>query len=245
MQTQYWAARDYLAPVLKESKFREHGRITPGPSNPASRRLTRADEFVAAGDFLVYKFGLWQCGPVWLRTSLSVTGSAADSKAKRRDYLPEDKQFLVSRNVPCLRRAQQLGKDAADDVEAMVPDEGEGDEWVAPQSSSHREGRMTGSASTPSIGDIPDVDAPSSSLAALDLDAPAESGDAPPPEMDDIPDMDDDDVGGSGVVEADDPAALPAAPVANLASSSDNLLSVRTYDCYITYDKCVRSARRW
>ena len=218
LQTQYWAARDYLAPVLKESKFREHGRITP-------------DEFVAAGDFLVYKFGLWQ----W---------SAADSKAKRRDYLPEDKQFLVSRNVPCLRRAQQLGKDAADDVEALVPDEGEGEDWVAPQSSSHREGRMPGSTSTPSIGDIPDVDAPSSSLAALDLDPPpGESSEVPPPEMDDIPDMDDDDVGGSGVVEADDPAALPAAPAANLASSSDNLLSVRTYDCYITYDKCVRRSQ--
>ena len=32
--------------VLKESKFKEHGRLTP-------------EEFVAAGDFLSYKFPVW------------------------------------------------------------------------------------------------------------------------------------------------------------------------------------------
>lgn len=26
-QTQFWAVRDYLAPVLKDSKFKEHGRL--------------------------------------------------------------------------------------------------------------------------------------------------------------------------------------------------------------------------
>ncbi|KAG9089178.1 E2-like enzyme, partial [Ceratobasidium sp. 392] len=43
IQSHYWAVRDYLSPVLRESKFKEHGRITP-------------EEFVAAGDFLAYKF---------------------------------------------------------------------------------------------------------------------------------------------------------------------------------------------
>ncbi|KAJ8580483.1 hypothetical protein M405DRAFT_889572 [Rhizopogon salebrosus TDB-379] len=45
IQRQYWAVRDYLSSVLKESKFKEHGRITP--------------ELVAAGDFLSYKFPVW------------------------------------------------------------------------------------------------------------------------------------------------------------------------------------------
>ena len=26
LQTQFWAVREYLAPVLKDSKFKEHGR---------------------------------------------------------------------------------------------------------------------------------------------------------------------------------------------------------------------------
>lgn len=70
-QTQFWAVRDYLAPVLRDSKFKESGRITP-------------EEFVAAGDYLCYKFPTWQ----W----------EAGEPSKRRDFLPADKQYLVSRN---------------------------------------------------------------------------------------------------------------------------------------------------
>lgn len=70
-QTHFWAVRDYLSPVLRDSKFKETGRLTP-------------EEFVAAGDFLVYKFPTWR----W----------EAGEIAKRRDFLPADKQYLVSRN---------------------------------------------------------------------------------------------------------------------------------------------------
>jgi len=88
IQQQYWAVRDYLSPVLKESKFKEHGRITP-------------EEFVAAGDFLSYKFPVW----TWERGDTS----------KARDYLPADKQYLVTRGVPCLRRATSLAYTDADE----------------------------------------------------------------------------------------------------------------------------------
>lgn len=71
LQTHFWAVRDYLSPVLKDSKFKESGRITP-------------DEFVAAGDFLAYKFPTWQ----W----------EAGDPNRARDFLPTDKQYLVSRN---------------------------------------------------------------------------------------------------------------------------------------------------
>ncbi len=97
--------RDYLAPVLRESKFKEHGRITP-------------DEFVAAGDFLTYKFPTW----AWANTSAagaadasnngepssSGEAAAAPGGVKIRDFLPRDKQYLISRGVPCLRRVSQM-----------------------------------------------------------------------------------------------------------------------------------------
>ena len=74
-QTRFWAVRDSLAPVLRESKFREHGRITP-------------EEFVLAGDFLVRAHPAWQ----W----------ASGESSKAREYLPRDKQFLINKGVPCL-----------------------------------------------------------------------------------------------------------------------------------------------
>lgn len=70
--------RDRLAPISRTSTFRSTGQITP-------------EEFVLAGDYLVYKFPTWS----W---------ADASSPAKRVSYLPPDKQFLVTRGVPCHRR---------------------------------------------------------------------------------------------------------------------------------------------
>lgn len=52
------------------------------------------EEFVAAGDHLVHHCPTWQ----W--------AEGDDSKAK--PYLPKDKQFLITRNVPCTRRCEQM-----------------------------------------------------------------------------------------------------------------------------------------
>ena len=64
--------------MLRESKFKEHGRITPGElpqyshlrpvtAEPGERkemlaevRADLSEEFVAAGDFLTFKFPVWQ-----------------------------------------------------------------------------------------------------------------------------------------------------------------------------------------
>lgn len=87
------AARDRFAPVTHTSTFRTTGQITP-------------EEFVLAGDYLVYKFPSWS----WC---------AAQSPTRKVAYLPEDKQYLITRGVPCHRR---LGDDfvggagAADDL---------------------------------------------------------------------------------------------------------------------------------
>ena len=68
------------------------------------------DEFVIAGDNLVARCPTWS----W---------SGGDS-SKRVAYLPADKQFLITRNVPCVQRARMRN----DITEAGV--EGE-DGWIA------------------------------------------------------------------------------------------------------------------
>ncbi|KFA75348.1 hypothetical protein S40288_02009 [Stachybotrys chartarum IBT 40288] len=88
--------RDRYTPVSNKSTFRQTGQITP-------------EEFVAAGDYLVYKFPTWSWGD-------------ADAESRRVSYLPAGKQYLVTRNVPCHRR---LNDDFAGDAgheEALVND---------------------------------------------------------------------------------------------------------------------------
>ncbi|KAI5478313.1 autophagy-related protein 3 [Pseudohyphozyma bogoriensis] len=222
IQTQFWSVRDYLAPVLRDSKFKESGRLTP-------------DEFVAAGDFLVYKFPTWS----W----------EAGEPGKKRDFLPDDKQYLVQRNVPCLRRVSQLayGGGADEDQETLMSfaagagdGDGDGEDWVA----THTNADPSASKEIPSIGDIPDADIEgvSSALAGSSIATGARKEEEEMPDMDDIPDMDDED---SGVVEEEDEAALkPVQPVVTEAGG-DNLLQVRTYDCSITYDKYYQTPRMW
>lgn len=67
----------------------------------------------------MYKFPVWS----W----------QAGDPSKKRDYLPADKQYLISRNVPCLRRVSNLVyTDADEDAETMVQDGEVGEEdWVA------------------------------------------------------------------------------------------------------------------
>lgn len=73
--------RDRYAPITYTSTFRTNGQITP-------------EEFIAAGDFLVYKFPSWS----W---------ADASPTSRRVQYLPPGKQFLVTRGVPCHRRLDE------------------------------------------------------------------------------------------------------------------------------------------
>lgn len=76
--------REYLTPISHKSTFLSTGQITP-------------DEFVQAGDYLVHMFPTWSWNGEFESTEISV-----------RDFLPEKKQFLVSRKVPCMIRAQDF-----------------------------------------------------------------------------------------------------------------------------------------
>ncbi|KAK7053260.1 E2-like enzyme [Paramarasmius palmivorus] len=225
IQQQYWSIRDYLSPVLKESKFKEHGRITP-------------EEFVAAGDFLAYKFPVW----TWEKGDAS----------KARDYLPADKQYLITRGVPCLRRATSLAyTDADEDAERLLSfddtaGQGDGDEWV--ETHAGRKANMTGAANPGEIADIPDDgghDELSAGVSGMSLKA----GDVKEeiPDLDDIPDMEEDDL-----EEGDEATAAPkTTTTSNVIDASEievatgNLLQVRTYDVMITYDKYYQTPRIW
>ena len=92
---------EFLTPVLKESKFQETGVITP-------------EEFIAAGDHLVHHCPSWQ----W----------ASGSADCVREYLPADKQFLITRSVPCYKRCRQM--EHRGDLEKILDSEDPDGGWV-------------------------------------------------------------------------------------------------------------------
>lgn len=66
------------------------------------------------------------------------------------------------------------------------------------------------------------------------------------PNVDDIPDIDDDDDDFAGVTEPEDVAAVASSSHTQTTTDSQgNTLAVRTYDCYITYDKFYQTPRLW
>ena len=199
----------------------ESPRGSPSPDASDRRRGGRPpqvltpEEFLAAGDQLVRACPTWQ----W----------EGGEPAKRRSFLPEDKQYLVTRNVPCLKRAAAFEgmEDAAPDVDL------DGDEWVA-------------TAEAPNGGK--DEDAVDMSLAAGPERKGAAAGAAPAPggggggedSDDDIPDMAD----FEEADEEDDAAAQPA-PGGGGEGGGDSIVKTRTYDLSITYDKYYQTPRFW
>lgn len=93
---------EYFTPVLKQSKFKQTGVLTP-------------EEFVVAGDHLVH-----QC-PTW-------SWSAASDPSLRKSYLPADKQYLVTKSVPCYKRCKDIEQCNNDEKVIMTENDEEG--WV-------------------------------------------------------------------------------------------------------------------
>eukprot|EP00002_Diphylleia_rotans_P039721 TRINITY_DN9280_c0_g1_i1.p1 TRINITY_DN9280_c0_g1~~TRINITY_DN9280_c0_g1_i1.p1 ORF type:complete len:292 (+),score=53.33 TRINITY_DN9280_c0_g1_i1:50-925(+) len=194
MQNLLHSIAEAMTPSLTTSQFLKKGVLTP-------------EEFVAAGDFLVFKCPTWS----W----------SAGEPSKVRQNLPPNKQFLITKNVPCLRRTRML---EASIREELQMEEGEDGGWVAAQSSD------------PSvIADIPDIsgvsleDVPSTSQAA--------GGDD-----DEIPDMDDYSEDG---IAGDDPSELRPSQGSTSQIEEDNIQKTRTYDLSISYDKYYQTPRVW
>jgi len=202
-----------VTPALSTSKFLEEGVLTP-------------DEFVQAGDLLTYKCPTWTWEP--------------GDPDKAVPFLPKDKQFLLTRNVPCMMRVKSLangikGKDTV--IKVQVGDlEGDTEEWVAPA----LEGGST------DVVDVPNIQESSSTQTSNTI-ATSRNDNDDDDDDDDIPDMDgfkmDD-----NVIEEYDPASLqkgkgPASETVEAAD--DNILRTRTYDITITYDKYYSTPRVW
>ncbi|KAL2916029.1 E2-like enzyme [Polyrhizophydium stewartii] len=249
----FHSAREYLNPVLRTSKFKETGVLTPA-------------EFVAAGDFLVFKCPTW----AW----------AAGDPAKARDYLPADKQYLITRNVPCLRRVKAMEYTDAD-ADALLDDGADADGgWVATHQGRDAARHPAADAVDIDAADIDAADRPDADAAALAAAVGALSVAATPasaaqlpqshhpqqgqgpdmpdlddmPDIDDIPEIDDDLVDVGAIDEEDDPAALSSAAAGAASSSAtaqgdsdpaDKILKTRTYDMSITYDKYYQTPRVW
>ncbi|KAK3829096.1 MAG: autophagocytosis protein [Benniella sp.] len=222
VQNIFFGLREYLSPVLKNSKFKETGCITP-------------EEFEAAGDFLVYKCPTWS----W----------EGGEPSKRRDYLPQEKQFLITRNVPCLRRVKQM-EYTDEDAETQIESDG-ADAWVMSHSSRVSGGpieEITGSMDDDDDNDAEAEAEAQAAIAAMERmklqdqlrSSAEEDDDEEIHDMDDIPDMDD----YEDMEEEADPATLaPAAPTE--VDPGDKILNVRTYDVFITYDKYYQTPRMW
>lgn len=180
--------RERTAAINHTSTFRSTGQITP-------------EEFVLAGDFLVYKFPSWE----W---------ADASSPSKRVSYLPEGKQFLVTRGVPCHRRLDDNFAGEAGQDETVVGDgfargdgQAEDDGWL-------RTGGMAASQEA-KVRDVRTVDESGNLGAAADEE--------------EIPDMEDE----------DDEEAIIREP----QTGGNTSAPLRTYTLYICYSAHYRTPR--
>lgn len=155
------------------------------------------------------------CGPGRTSTDSAVLSSThhtdenrqAGDASKARDYLPASKQYMVTRGVPCLRRATSLAyTDADEDAERLLSfgdsstTGNEADEWV--ETHAGRRTNLDSAANPGVIDDIPDLDGlhddDGISAAAANLSL------TETPDLDDIPDMEED------LEDGDDAAAAPS-----------------------------------
>jgi len=195
------------------------------------------EEFVKAGDELVFRCPTWS----W---------ESGDPK-KAKSYLPADKQYLITRNVPCQTRVSSMECNMA--VSAAGGGDGEDDDWMISNII-----KATEQASLEDDFDLLDEDgevmekptAPSSSSAgaAADgkIDTAAVGGNDDDDEYADIDGFEDD------TLLQDDAAVGASAAGSNTNSSNNNanddddhVLKVRTYDLSITYDKYYQTPRVW
>lgn len=185
---------EFFTPILKESKFKETGVITP-------------EEFVIAGDHLVHHCPTWQ----W----------ASGDETKLKPYLPNQKQFLVTKNVPCYRRFKQIDNVLSHE-KVLDGDDVDGG-WVdthfyAPENAAEKVKEMS-------------IDSKTVEQKPEQVDDEEEAADMEAFMNQEIPD--------------DDPNVLVQPSQFTTQNSENDVLHTRTYDLNITYDKYYQTPRMW
>lgn len=145
--------------------------------------------------------------------------------SKVRDFLPADRQYLVTRGVPCLRRATALAyTDADEDAERLLSfNDGtstDGDEWVETHAGRKASSKIGGDHSE--IAEIPDMDGHGDNdhddlvggVKGMSISGLAEGKEPKIIDIDEIPDMEEDDL------EAGDEATAPLKTLAAFVSTS-------------------------
>ncbi|KAL9350183.1 hypothetical protein Peur_057438 [Populus x canadensis] len=197
-------------------------RIT-GPRTVSAfkeKGVLSVSEFILAGDNLVSKCPTWS----W----------ESGEPSKRKPYLPAEKQFLITRNVPCLRRAASVEEDYEAAGGEVLLDNEDNDGWLA----THGKPKETKG----------DEDENVPSMEALDIIVKRIPIQTNPSyfggEEEDIPDMADFEDPDNLI--RSDPATLQTTYlVAHEPDDDDNILRTRTYDVSITYDKYYQTPRVW
>ena len=202
MHTAFKRTIESITETSNESKFVEKGFITP-------------EEFVKAGDFLCETCPTWQ----W---------QSAKEKRYEVKFLPEQKQYLVTRNVPCLKRAKAM-EEFAGGEEAL---EGEDEGWVAA-------GKTTTVATT---ANATEKNIQQTQTIVVEEEKEDEIPDIGAVSLEDNNDIDDDDESIPDMEDVEDDDAII---IAQPKKESQDLLKTRTYDISITWDKYYQTPRVW
>lgn len=197
-----------LQPISADSKFVEKGTLTP-------------EEFMQAGEQLTFKFPTWQ----W----------ESGDPSRRMSFLDDDKQYLITRNVPCKDRVRALDYVLKHNTRTE-------DEWLLPETAA-------GPTGAEEIKDMDDLDGggfgeSSGGLGIMDAQEDFIGG-SPLPDFGDL----------DAQMAEEDPAVLSDKAGSKgagkgggyfVADAPDsNIVRSRTYDLSITYDKYYQTPRLW
>jgi len=213
------AVGEYVTPVLKTSAFAERGVLTP-------------EEFIKAGDQLVRTCPTWQ----W----------ASGDPSKKWSFLPDDKQFLVTKGVACEHRVKDM--EATFEKELQMEGAGDDGSWIeAHHRHSGTETKAQGESGAATTEKVETVD-----FNALNFkENKGESSESAEKETQKVEEADED-----GFIDLNDfveenieaPDALAASneTVAEKKRVEDeDVVQMRTYDLSITYDKYYQTPRVW